>query len=73
MLGILFANYRHRIKTKLGFKLKLEYPNDTLQFPLPNRWCHPNKAFSMQQTYMVIKQVGLNLKPAGIKERKIVN
>jgi hypothetical protein len=72
-LGIAFANVRHMLKYKFKVPLKLQYPNDTLQFPLPNRWSHPDKAMSMQQTYMVIKQVGLNFKPAGVEQRNQVD
>lgn len=66
VITILLANLKHKYRTKFGCELKLRNPNDTLPFPLPNRWSHPNEKLSMQQTYMVIKQVGLNLKKAGI-------
>lgn len=40
---------------------------------LPNRWCNPESSLSKQQTYMIIKQVGLTLKPSGSKQRSILN
>lgn len=66
VITILLANLKHKIRTQFGAELKLQYPNDTLTFPLPNRWSHPDIDLSKQQTYMVIKQIGLNLKKAGI-------
>ena len=73
VLTILSATIRHELKYMLGWKLKLQYPNDTLQFPLPNRWTNPDKGLSKQQTYMVIKQVGLNLKTANTEIRRKIN
>ena len=69
VITILTANILYELRYKFKCPLKLQYPNDTLQFPLPNRWSNPNVTFSKQQLYMVIKQVGLNLKAAGLKER----
>lgn len=57
----------------LGWKLKLQYPNSTLQFPLPNRWSNPNKSYSKQQFYMVVKQIHLTLKQAGTQRRNEIN
>lgn len=69
VITILWASILHDIRNAFGCSLKLQYPNETLKFPLPNRWSNPNKDYSKQQLYMVIKQVSLNLKPAGLKER----
>lgn len=69
----MYATFKHDMRFKLGSELKLQYPNNTLQFPLPNRWSNEDKTLSKQQTYMLTKQVSLNLKPAGIKERNIIN
>lgn len=62
VFNILGANIKHDIKASLGFPLKLEYPNKTLQFPLPNRWSNPDISKAKQQLYMVIKTVMINLK-----------
>ena len=67
---ILKANVIHTLRTTFKCELKLQYPNDILKFPLPNRWSNHDISFSKQQLYMVIKQVGLNLKPAGEEQIK---
>lgn len=69
VINILWANITHNMRKMLGFDLKLQYPNNTLKFPLPNRWSNPDPNYSKQQFYMIVKQVALNLKPAGMKER----
>lgn len=73
VLNILWANVLYSLRRKMGLELKLQYPNSILQFPLPNRWSTPNIEHSKQQLYMVVKQVGLNLKPAGLKQREQIN
>lgn len=72
-LNILTANLKYEIKYKFGTTLKLEYPNSTMQFPLPNTWSNPDKAMSKQQIYMVAKQAAVNLKDAGLKKRDLIN
>jgi hypothetical protein len=44
-----------------------------MTFPLPSRWSNPVLKHSMQQLYMVIKQVSLNLQKAGTKQAQQVN
>ena len=42
VITILWAKTCHEIKYSLGWPLKLQIPNDTLRFPLPNRWSSPD-------------------------------
>jgi hypothetical protein len=37
-IQILLATLKYNFKFQMGAELKLEYPNQTLQFPLPNTW-----------------------------------
>ena len=53
--------------------LELKYCNDTLQFPLPNRWATPDTSKAKQQTYMLLKQVLLSNNPAGSKQIDAIN
>ena len=70
IVSILKANAMHTIRTALNCDLKLQYPNDIVKFPLPNRWSSHDPSYSKQQLYMVIKQVTLIRKPAGEVQRE---
>ena len=71
--NILAANMKYNLRWKLNTPLRLEYPNKTLEFPLPNRWSNPDVSKAKQQLYMVIKTVMINLKKAGPQQRAIMD
>jgi hypothetical protein len=73
VINIMWANITHNMRKMLGFDLKLQYPNNTIKFPLPNRWSNPDISYSKQQSYMIVKQVALNIKAAGMKKREEIN
>ena len=56
-LSVVYANLRHIARGKFGSELKLQHPNDSFKFPLPNRFsCPADRDSSKQRLYMTIKQ-----------------
>jgi hypothetical protein len=71
-MTILSANFKHDLSFRFKAPLKLQNPNKSIQFPLPNRWS-TDKEFAKQQLFMVIKQVSLNMKASGEAEKNLIN
>lgn len=71
-MTILSANFKHDLRFRFNSPLKLQNPNKSIQFPLPNRWS-TDKEFAKQQLFMVIKQVSLNMKASGEAEKNLIN
>jgi hypothetical protein len=71
-LSILKANLFQNIRHKLGFPLKLKYPNDTIKFPLPNQWTS-EKQYSRQSLSLVVKQIGVTSRDSGHAENSLIN
>lgn len=67
---IIKANILHEIRAMRKQPLRLQNCNETLQFPLPNRWSSPA---AKQQKYMLVKQIILNLEQAGLKQRDLID
>lgn len=61
------------IRSALKRPLKLQPPNDTIGFPLTNRWSNPNPALSQQALYMVVKQLELNAKSSGKEQKTLID
>lgn len=71
-LSILKANLVQSLRHKLGFPLRLRYPNDTIKFPLPNQWTS-EKQYSRQSLSLVVKQIGVTSRDSGHAENSLIN
>lgn len=71
-VSVLKANLVQSIRHKLGLRLKLQYPNNTIKFPLPNQWTS-EKQYSRQSLSLVVKQIGVTSRDSGHKENDQIN
>jgi hypothetical protein len=73
MIAIVKAQAMTGLRTKLNSHLKLVENNESMQWPLPNRFATNDVLYAKQQQYMIIKLLKLHGVPAGKPEQVEIN